>query len=54
MWSMGDTDPALKSLAKKFEQQNPDAHVKITPVPWDAAHDKLTTSIAGGNTPDMS
>ncbi|OAH10692.1 extracellular solute-binding protein [Streptomyces jeddahensis] len=54
MWSMGDTDTALKDLAKKFEQQNPDVDVQITAVPWDAAHEKLTTAIAGGNTPDMS
>ncbi|GAA2651200.1 extracellular solute-binding protein [Streptomyces vastus] len=54
MWNLGDIEPALKDLAKKFEQENPDADVKITSVPWDAAHDKLTTAIAGGNTPDMS
>ncbi|PPS72497.1 MULTISPECIES: extracellular solute-binding protein [Streptomyces] len=55
MWSMGDkADKDLESLAKKFEQQNPDVTVQITAVPWDAAHEKLTTSIAGGNTPDMS
>ncbi|MET7730679.1 extracellular solute-binding protein [Streptomyces sp. NPDC005402] len=54
MWSMGDTDKNLESLAKKFEQQNPDVKVQITAVPWDGAHDKLTTAIAGGNTPDMS
>ncbi|MDQ0716777.1 multiple sugar transport system substrate-binding protein [Streptomyces luteogriseus] len=55
MWSMGDkADKDLQSLAKKFEQQNPDVSVQITAVPWDAAHEKLTTSIAGGNTPDMS
>ncbi|MFP1629962.1 extracellular solute-binding protein [Streptomyces sp. 5K101] len=55
MWSMGDEgDKDLQSLAKKFEQQNPDADVHITAVPWDAAHEKLTTVIAGGNTPDMS
>jgi multiple sugar transport system substrate-binding protein len=54
MWSMGDTDPSLKDLAKKFEQQNPGVKVQITAVPWDSAHDKLTTAIAGGNTPDMS
>lgn len=54
MWNLGDIEPALKDLAKKFEQENPDADVKITAVPWDGAHDKLTTAIAGGNTPDMS
>lgn len=54
MWNLGDIEPALKDLAKKFEQENPDADIKITAVPWDGAHDKLTTAIAGGNTPDMS
>ncbi|MDQ0835992.1 multiple sugar transport system substrate-binding protein [Streptomyces achromogenes] len=55
MWSMGDkADKDLQGLAKKFEQQNPDVTVQITAVPWDAAHEKLTTSIAGGNTPDLS
>jgi multiple sugar transport system substrate-binding protein len=54
MWSMGDTDAALQDLAKKFKQENPDVDLKITPVPWDAAHNKLTTAIAGGNTPDLS
>jgi multiple sugar transport system substrate-binding protein len=28
--------------------------VKITPIPWDAAHDKLATAIAGRQTPDVS
>ncbi|AEY85464.1 sugar ABC transporter [Streptomyces hygroscopicus subsp. jinggangensis 5008] len=54
MWSMGDTDPTLKGLAREFEKQNPDADVQITAIPWDAAHDKLTTAIAGGNGPDVS
>ncbi|POX47668.1 extracellular solute-binding protein [Streptomyces sp. Ru72] len=55
MWSMGDkADKDLQSLAKKFEQQNPGVTVQITAVPWDAAHDKLTTAIAAGNTPDLS
>ncbi|MER6530205.1 extracellular solute-binding protein [Streptomyces sp. NPDC001508] len=55
MWSMGDkADKDLQSLAKKFEQQNPGVTVQITAVPWDAAHEKLTTAIAGGNTPDLS
>ncbi|MFI2432926.1 extracellular solute-binding protein [Streptomyces sp. NPDC018693] len=54
MWNLGDIEPALKDMAKKFEQENPDVDIKITAVPWDAAHDKLTTAIAGGNTPDMS
>ncbi|MFE9043545.1 extracellular solute-binding protein [Streptomyces sp. NPDC007818] len=54
MWSMGDPDLTLEALAKEFEKRNPEADVQVTPVPWDAAHDKLTTAIAGGNGPDVS
>ncbi|MGP3986890.1 extracellular solute-binding protein [Streptomyces sp. 3N207] len=55
MWSMGEEDTnTLKDLAKKFERENPDVDVQITAVPWSSAHDKLTTAIAGGNTPDVS
>ncbi|MDX3641852.1 extracellular solute-binding protein [Streptomyces sp. MB09-02B] len=55
MWYVGDkADKDLESLAKEFEQQNPGVTVRITTVPWDAAHEKLITAIADGNTPDLS
>ena len=37
-----------------FEDANPDADVKVTAVPWEAAHDKISTAIAAGETPDVS
>jgi multiple sugar transport system substrate-binding protein len=54
VWAMGTEGEKLSVLAKDFEAANPGVQVKITPVPWDAAHDKLSTSIAGRQTPDVS
>jgi multiple sugar transport system substrate-binding protein len=54
VWAMGTEGEKLSVLAKDFEAANPGVTVKITPVPWDAAHDKLATAIAGRQTPDVS
>jgi multiple sugar transport system substrate-binding protein len=54
VWAMGTEGEKLSVLAKDFEKANPGVTVKITPVPWDAAHDKLATAIAGRQTPDVS
>jgi multiple sugar transport system substrate-binding protein len=54
VWAMGTEGEKLPALAKDFEAANPGVTVKITPVPWDAAHDKLATAIAGRQTPDVS
>lgn len=42
------------SLTKDFEAANPGVKVQVTAIPWDAAHDKFTASIASGNTPDVA
>jgi multiple sugar transport system substrate-binding protein len=44
----------LQDFSKAFEEANPDATVKVTAVPWEAAHDKLAGAIASGETPDVS
>lgn len=54
VWAMGTEGEKLSVLAKDFEAANPGATVKVTAVPWDAAHDKIATAIAGGETPDVS
>ena len=51
---MGTEGENLDALATEFEAANPDVDVEVTPVPWDAAHDKIATAIAGGQTPDVS
>jgi multiple sugar transport system substrate-binding protein len=54
VWAMGTEGEKLGVLAKDFMAENPDVKVNVTAVPWDAAHDKITTAIAGNTTPDVS
>ena len=54
VWAMGNEGEVLGQLAEKFEKANPDATVNVTAVPWESAHDRIATSIAGGETPDVS
>jgi len=54
VWAMGTEGEKLGVLAKDFMQKNPGITVKVTPIAWEVAHDKLITSIAGGKTPDVS
>lgn len=54
VWAMGTEGEKLSTLAKDFEAANPEAKVTVTAVPWDAAHDKIATAIAGRQTPDVS
>jgi multiple sugar transport system substrate-binding protein len=37
-----------------FEQSHPDIHVNVQVIAFDALHDKLITSVVGGNAPDIS
>ncbi len=54
VWAMGAEGQALPELVKKFTAANPDCQVNVTPVPWSSAHDKFTSAIAGGTTPDVA
>jgi multiple sugar transport system substrate-binding protein len=54
VWALGAEGDKLGEIAKDFEAENPGAKVKITVIPFDAAHDKIATAIAGGKTPDVS
>jgi multiple sugar transport system substrate-binding protein len=54
VWAMGTEGEKLSTLADKFMADNPDAKVTVTAVPWDGAHNKIATAIAGGQTPDVS
>jgi multiple sugar transport system substrate-binding protein len=54
VWAMGTEGEALGDFAQAFVEENPDVTVNVTAVPWDAAHDKIATAIAGGQTPDVS
>jgi multiple sugar transport system substrate-binding protein len=54
VWAMGAEGDMLGDFVATFEEENPDAEVKVTPIPWEAAHDKLANAIAAGQTPDVS
>ena len=54
VWAMGVEGENLSVLATDFKAENPDVTVNVTPVPWDEAHDKISTAIAGGVLPDVS
>lgn len=54
VWAMGTEGEKLSVLAQDFMKENPDAKVTVTPVPWDGAHEKIATAIAGRQTPDVS
>lgn len=54
VWAMGAEGEKLPELVKKFEEENPDVTVNVTPVPWESAHDKFTSAIAAGTTPDVA
>ena len=51
---MGDVkNQAVERLCAQFAEANPGTSVEYVPVPWDQAHTKLLTMIAGGNPPDL-
>jgi multiple sugar transport system substrate-binding protein len=54
VWAMGTEGEELGDFVEDFEEANPDADVKVTAVPWEAAHDKISNAIAAGKTPDVS
>lgn len=54
VWAMGAEGDQLDQIAADFEAENPDATVEVTAIPWDAAHDKIATAMAAGDTPDVS
>jgi multiple sugar transport system substrate-binding protein len=54
VWAQAEQGAALPAFAKEFEAANPGVKVKVTALPWDAAHNKYQTAIAGGSTPDVA
>jgi N,N'-diacetylchitobiose transport system substrate-binding protein len=58
VWIMDPGSPKIQGVVKgygtAFEAQHPGTKVNVEFVPWAQAHDKFTTSIAGGKTPDIA
>ncbi|WP_431901826.1 extracellular solute-binding protein [Nonomuraea sp. bgisy101] len=54
VWAIGEEGKALDAFADDFEKANPGVKITVTPMGWDVAHDKITSAIAGGATPDVT
>jgi multiple sugar transport system substrate-binding protein len=54
VWAMGTEGENLPKLMEQFQQANPGVKVTVTPIPWDAAHNKFTTAITAQSVPDAA
>ncbi len=54
VWAMGAEGMKIAQMARKFEQANPGIRVITQAIPWEAAHEKLITSVVGEIPPDVS
>jgi len=54
VWAMGAEGMKIAEMARKFEQANPGVRVITQAIPWEAAHEKLMTSVVGEIPPDVS
>lgn len=54
VWAMGAEGEKLAEVAEEYEKENPHLKVKVTPVGWDVAHQKLVSAAAAGNLPDIA
>ncbi|MFK4087463.1 sugar ABC transporter substrate-binding protein [Kribbella sp. NPDC020789] len=54
VWAMGTEGENLPKLMEQFQQANPGVKVTVTPIPWDAAHNKFTTAITAQSLPDAA
>lgn len=58
VWIMDGTnvnqEKYFNKINKAFEKKHPGVNVEVQFVPWTAAHDKFTTSVAGGKGPDVA
>lgn len=52
-WGMGSEGEKIKILIPEFEKQNPGIKVKVQMIPWTAAQEKLISSFAADNMPDL-
>ncbi|MFC5803995.1 sugar ABC transporter substrate-binding protein [Streptomyces formicae] len=54
VWAMGEEGARIEGVAKKFNEKYPHITVKVTPIGWDVAHQKLVSAAAAGTLPDMA
>ncbi|MFJ8793755.1 sugar ABC transporter substrate-binding protein [Streptomyces sp. NPDC102462] len=53
VWAMGTEGEKLGDVAKVYQKANPNITVKVTPIGWDVAHQKLVAAAAANKLPDV-
>ncbi|MFE7440260.1 sugar ABC transporter substrate-binding protein [Streptomyces chartreusis] len=53
VWAMGTEGEKLGDVAKEYETTHSNITVKVTPIGWDVAHQKLVAAAAAGKLPDV-
>lgn len=53
VWAMGTEGEKLGDVAKAYEKSHANITVKVTPIGWDVAHQKLVAAAAAGKLPDV-
>jgi multiple sugar transport system substrate-binding protein len=53
-WALGSEGEFVQKMMPEFERRNPNIHVVIQQIPWNAAHEKLLTAYVGEATPDVA
>ncbi|MEV0093638.1 sugar ABC transporter substrate-binding protein [Streptomyces sp. NPDC050738] len=54
VWAMGAEGEKLGDVAKAYNKTHPNITIKVTPVGWDVAHQKLVAAAAAGTLPDVA
>ncbi len=52
-WAMGAEGESVEKLLPPFSQSHPEIKVRVQTIPWQSAHEKLLTALAGGSMPDV-
>ncbi|MBI2870473.1 MAG: extracellular solute-binding protein [Candidatus Omnitrophica bacterium] len=52
-WELSVQEELMRVLIGKFEEENPGIEVRLQLLSWDSGFDKIITSIAAGNAPDV-
>ncbi|MFV0288633.1 MAG: sugar ABC transporter substrate-binding protein [Mycoplasmatales bacterium] len=52
VWAMGDEGNHLSELTDKYQEET-GIEVEVVAIPWDQAHDKLSTAVASKSGPDV-
>lgn len=53
VWAMGTEGEKLADVAEAYQKAHSNITVKVTPVGWDVAHQKLVAAAAAGKLPDV-